>query len=138
MNAPRRASSARKCEPLNPDGGKRRLNVATIRARRRVEVVSAITADDFRGEIRSEGVAHLRRYLDFARNGAKALALALGDTRLDAEDPFEEDGIRVIRSWGYDVVPQVGVAGYRVDVGVRRQAIPSRFALGVECGGATT
>ena len=122
--------------PLNRAGGHRRLNVAITRARRRVEVVSSITADDFPTEIPSEGVRHLRRYLDFAEHGPSALALEIGESGLDAESPFEEEVIRSIRSWGYDVVPQVGVAGYRVDIGVRDPCRPGRYALGIECDGA--
>jgi hypothetical protein len=122
--------------PVNRSGGRRRLNVAITRARRRVEVVSSVRAEDFHGEMSAEGVRHLKRYLDFAARGQTALSLEVGDTELDAESPFEEEVIRVIRSWGYDAVPQVGAAGYRVDIGVRHPTEPGRYALGVECDGA--
>jgi hypothetical protein len=42
----------------------------------------------------------------------------------------------VIRSNGYDVVPQVGVSGFRIDLGVIDPIQPGRFVLGVECDGA--
>lgn len=120
--------------PLNRAGGRRRLNVAITRARRRVEVVSSIEAGDFKGEI-AEGARHLQRYLDYAARGPQALALEIGDSALDVESPFEEEVVRAIRSWGYDVQPQVGTAGYRVDIGVRHPSKPGRFVLGVECDG---
>lgn len=120
--------------PLNRPGGRRRLNVAITRARRRVEVVSSIDAGDFTADI-SEGPRHLQRYLDYANRGPKALALEVGESGLDVESPFEEEVLRVIRSWGYTAQPQVGTAGFRVDIGVRHPARPGQFALGVECDG---
>jgi hypothetical protein len=122
--------------PINRGGGKRRLNVAITRARRRVEVVSSVRSESFPSEIRAEGVRHLHRYLDFAARGQEALALDIGDSALDAESPFEEEVIRVIRSWGYNAVPQVGAAGYRVDIGVPHPVETGRYALGIECDGA--
>lgn len=122
--------------PLNRAGGKRRLNVAITRARRRVEVVSSVRAEEFAGDLTNEGVRHLQRYLDFAARGHPALSLEVGDTLLDAESPFEEEVIRVIRSWGFDAVPQVGAAGYRIDIAVRHPSEPGRYAIGVECDGA--
>jgi len=78
----------------------------------------------------------LRSYLDFAERGVAALAHEIGPSKLDAESPFEEEVIRVIRSWGYGVQPQVGAAGYRIDIGVKASEDVGRFALGVECDGA--
>lgn len=121
--------------PINRAGGYRRLNVAITRARRRVEVVSSVKADQFSHSER-EGVRHLQRYLDFAANGQSALALEVGDAGLDVESPFEDEVLRVIRSWGYDAVPQVGAAGYRIDIGVRHPIDVGRYALAVECDGA--
>jgi very-short-patch-repair endonuclease len=122
--------------PVNREGGQRRLNVAITRARQRVEVVSSITGTEleFNAELK-EGVRHLRRYLDYAARGAAALALELEESGLDADSPFEEEVLRTIRSWGYEAVPQVGTAGYRVDIGVKHPAQAGRYALGVECDG---
>ena len=120
--------------PLNKLGGYRRLNVAITRARRRVEVVSSIEASDFVGDLRSDGVRHLRRYLDFAgrpENRLAALGVELGPSGRDSESPFEEEVARVVRSWGYDVVPQVGCADYRIDMAVRHPAHLGRYALGI-------
>ncbi|MDQ6732856.1 MAG: DUF3320 domain-containing protein, partial [Nitrospirota bacterium] len=54
----------------------------------------------------------------------------------EVESPFEEEVVRLIKSWGYDAVPQVGAAGYRVDIGVRHPDHPGSYMLGVECDGA--
>lgn len=121
--------------PLNRPGGWRRLNVAVTRARRRVEVITSILPEQFQDTTNSS-VLHLKRYLDFARRGINALAIELPEGSGDAESPFEEEVIRVIRSLGYDAIPQVGVAHYRVDVGVKDPRNPGSFILGVECDGA--
>jgi len=121
--------------PLNQSGGHRRLNVAITRARELVQLVSSVSAADI-GEVNSEGARHLRRYLDFAERGPAALALELGPAGLGTDSPFEDSVIDSIRSWGFEVQPQVGVAGYRIDIGVKHPNSPGAFMLGVECDGA--
>lgn len=119
---------------LNRAKGWRRLNVGVTRARQRIEVVSSMRA----GQIppsQNENVEYFRAYLDYAERGLPALALPCSPTGLDPESPFEESVLSVIRGWGYTVEPQVGAAGYRVDLGVRHPEIPSMFVLGVECDG---
>src|SRR5699024_3165235 len=103
--------------PLTGKSGHRRLNVAITRAKRRVEIVSSVEPEDFPDTTGSgPGVQELRRYLDFAKNGMGALALESEDRGHDTESPFEEEVIRTLRSWGYEAVPQVGVADYRIDI----------------------
>ena len=121
--------------PVNRAGGQRRLNVAITRARELVELVSSISAADI-GEVNNDGARHLRRYLDFAERGPSALELELGPSGLGTDSPFEDSVIDSIRSWGYEVQPQVGVAGYRIDIGVKHPNSPGAFMLGVECDGA--
>ncbi|ACZ22318.1 hypothetical protein Sked_24040 [Sanguibacter keddieii DSM 10542] len=120
--------------PLNKEGGWKRLNVAITRARRRVEVISSFRP----GAIQSsnDSVVALARYLDFADRGVQALALESAESLGEPESPFEEDVIREIQAMGYDVVPQVGTAGYRIDIGVVHPTEPGRFILAVECDGA--
>lgn len=121
--------------PLNRKGGGRRLNVAITRARRRVEVITSLAPEDFHSPL-TEGPRHLQRYLLFARDGIASLALDVTSSGHDAESPFEEDVILGLRSIGWDVVPQVGTAGYRVDIGVLHSNQTNTFLLGVECDGA--
>lgn len=119
---------------LNKPKGWRRLNVAITRARQRIEVVTSIRAGDI-PETGNESVRHLAGYLDFAERGAQALALDVSPSGRGPESPFEESVIDTIRSWGYSVEPQVGIAGYRIDIGVRHPDHPGVFALGIECDG---
>ncbi|WP_111765333.1 DUF3320 domain-containing protein [Nakamurella deserti] len=121
--------------PLNREGGWKRLNVAITRARRRVEVVSSFRASQMT-ETQSEGIRHLRGYLDFAERGMAALSTDSVESLGDAESPFEEQVLQVIRSWGYDAVSQVGAAGYRIDIAIRHPDRHGSFVLAVECDGA--
>lgn len=121
--------------PVSRVGGERRLNVAFTRARELVEVVSSMDASHL-GKVNPGPAQHLRRYLDFAERGPVALQLDLGEEGLEPESPFEESVIAAVRSWGYDVQPQVGVAGYRIDFGVIHPQHKGTFLLGVECDGA--
>jgi hypothetical protein len=119
---------------LNKPKGWRRLNVAITRARQRVEVVASVRAGDIPPSA-NENVEYLRAYLDYAERGQVALAIDLGSSGLGPESPFEESVIKTIRAWGYTVEPQVGAAGFRIDMGIRHPAHPGVFALGVECDG---
>ena len=116
--------------PLSQPGGWRRLNVAITRARYRNEIVSSIRAADIPESVTSEGARLLRRYLDYAVRGLPAPG-AGGD----AGSPFVESVINVVRSWGYSLTPQVGTAGYRIDIGIHYPSHPGVYALGVECDG---
>ncbi|MFS0912349.1 DUF4011 domain-containing protein [Microbacterium sp. 179-I 3D2 NHS] len=121
--------------PINKKGGERRLNVAITRAKELTEVVTSMTAGDI-GDISSSGGRHLRRYLDYAERGPAALEMELGPEGLGTDSPFEDAVISAIRSWGYDVQPQVGVSGFRIDIGVKHPSAPGVFMLGIECDGA--
>ncbi|OXS36191.1 DUF3320 domain-containing protein [Streptomyces sp. XY006] len=121
--------------PINKGGGWRRLNVAVTRARYRMEVVAS-----FRGtglaDSANESVQYLKRYLEYAENGPAVLARDVVQSDAEPDSPFEESVLAVLRGWGYRVQPQVGVAGYRIDLGVRHPELPGAYALGVECDGA--
>jgi len=120
--------------PLNGEGGERRLNVLISRAKLRCEVFSSITGDDIDLErARSRGVAALKMFLSFAQTGRLGLA---EETGRDADSVFEEEVAARLRSLGYDVKNQIGVAGFFVDIAVADPQKPGRFVLGIECDGA--
>ncbi|MER7751093.1 DUF4011 domain-containing protein [Kitasatospora sp. NPDC097643] len=121
--------------PINRKDGWRRLNVAVTRARYRVEVVASFEPENLRPS-ESESFEHFARYLKYAKYGPAVLAQEAEDADAVPESPFEESVLEVLRGWGYTVQPQVGVAGYRIDLGVRDPQRPGRYALGIECDGA--
>lgn len=120
--------------PVNGVGGERRLNVLFSRARVRCEVFASLDPGDIDpGRSSREGPRVLKRFLDFAKTGVIEERVATG---LNADSPFEEDVIRVIRGLGYEADPQVGTAGFRIDIGVRHPDRPGQYIVAVECDGA--
>lgn len=128
--------------PLNRERGWRRLNVAVTRARKKLVVVSSIRSDDFEtaeavpGAV-ERGAELLRAYLAYAERGT--LPTTVGDDRSRGtfENAFEAEVAAAVRSLGYEVVPQVGVGTYRIDIGVVSRTLPSRYVLGIECDGVS-
>src|SRR5262249_45080482 len=52
-----------------------------------------------------------------------------------AESPFERDVYTELSRHGLQLEPQVGASGYRIDFGVRDEAVLGRFICGVGGGG---
>ncbi len=125
--------------PLNREGGERRLNVAITRAREQVIVFSSILAEDIDlSRSNKLGVRHLKVFLDYAKRGYAAISQANHvDNAADCESPFEEQVMDQLTQRGWQVVPQVGCSGYRIDLGVKHPEKPGQFVLGIECDGAT-
>lgn len=120
--------------PLSGQNGWRRLNVLTTRARRRMKVFSSMRGDEINtAATASEGARLLREFLIYAERGQ--LASTTASAAANTESPFEADVLRELTHRGYTVLPQVGVAGYRIDLGVLDDALPGRFLCGIECDG---
>jgi very-short-patch-repair endonuclease len=58
-------------------------------------------------------------------------------TGREPDSEFEVFVAERLRREGLEVVPQVGVAGYFIDLAVRDPADPQRYLLGIECDGAS-
>jgi very-short-patch-repair endonuclease len=124
--------------PMNKEGGHRRLNVAASRARHEVRIFSSLRPEHIDlSRTKARGVADLKAYLDFAINGPRVLAKQALPTGREPDSPFEVAVIKTLRDHGWEVHPQVGVSGYRLDLGVVNPHARGRYLLGVECDGAT-
>ncbi|WP_102324115.1 DUF3320 domain-containing protein [Komagataeibacter saccharivorans] len=124
--------------PLNRDGGERRLNVAVTRARDALVVFGSFKADNIDIKRTSaQGVIDLRKFLTFAEHGATALAGIDRGSVGDFDSQFEYQVASLLRDKGWQVVPQVGVSSFRIDLGVVDPDQPSIFLAGIECDGAT-
>ena len=124
--------------PLNLSGGERRLNVAVTRARERLVVFGSFRSETLDlSKTNAVGVRHLKRFLEFAEHGARSFATATDGSVGDHESPFEIQVAARLRQLGWDVHPQVGVSGFRIDLGVVDPDAPGSYLAGVECDGAT-
>lgn len=123
---------------LNLDGGEKRLNVAVTRARSQLHVFSSITADQIDlSRTAARGVKDLKAFLDFADRGEVALA-AQDSGSLGGVDSLFEAAVReALIQKGWEVHTQIGVSGFRIDLGVRHPDYAGAWLAGVECDGAT-
>lgn len=123
--------------PISQQGGWRRLNVLFTRAKSSVLLVTSLKDTDIVvGNGTPEGTKALRDYLAFAATGR--LHVDHGRATGGApESPFEESVIAALRDHGFECEPQVGVAGFRIDIGVRHPQYPHLFLAGIECDGAS-
>lgn len=123
---------------INRDGGERRLNVAVTRARQALMVYASFLPDELRAERSSaRGVHDLKAFLEYAHKGPEAIAARTDGSVGDIESPFEEAVAEALERRGWRLDPQVGVSGFRVDLGVVHPDRPGAYLAGVECDGAT-
>jgi len=121
--------------PISRDGGWRRLNVLFTRARRSVLLVTSMRPEDIVVEAKTPaGTRALKGYLEYARSGS---LVAPEDTGAEPDSEFEVAVMNVLAKAGYEVTPQLGVAGYRIDIGVKHPKVPGAYLAAIECDGAT-
>lgn len=121
--------------PVSNEGGERRLNVLISRAKSRCEVFSSITDEDIdlqRG--RGKGTAALKLFMHYARTGRLHLVSDQDDQKTAV---FEQEVAAALRSRGYDLHTNVGVAGFFIDIAVANPEKPGRYVLGIECDGGS-
>jgi very-short-patch-repair endonuclease len=120
---------------LNGQNGWRRLNVLTTRARRQMRVFSSMHGDAISpAATTSDGPRLLREFLLYAEHGR--LESAQAGRLADTESPFEREVLSELTRRDIKALPQVGVAGYRIDIGILDDDVPGRFVCGIECDGA--
>jgi len=121
--------------PISRQGGWRRLNVLFTRSRKSVAVFSSMRPEDIVVDGKTpEGTRALRNYLEFARSGVLPMER---ETNLPPDSDFEIAVMDVLRARGYEVEPQLGVAGFRIDIGVKHPSHKSGYLAAVECDGAS-
>ncbi|MZR29618.1 DUF4011 domain-containing protein [Sneathiella litorea] len=121
--------------PINSAQGHRRLNVLFTRAKRKIVTFTSMKPSDIIVDgSKNVGVQMFRAWLEYSKTGS--ISEPSGDRR-ETESPFEDFVFRQIEAMGCVAVPQVGVAGFRIDLGVRHPDWPYGYILGVECDGAT-
>ncbi len=121
--------------PINTGGGWRRLNVLFTRAKKRMHVFSTMRAHDVVVDSRaSKGRQALRDFLAYCEQTPEAVAQ---ETGRGPDSDFEISVMKALERRGIQCTPQLGVAGYFLDLAVRHPNDPGRYVLGIECDGAT-
>lgn len=122
--------------PLGGKEGRRRLNVAITRARCQLHVVSSLEPGQLRlleSDSRAS-IAALQDFLAYARDGV--LPARGEETEREPDSDFEQDVGKVLEREGWEVVYQLGVRPYYIDIAVRHPEQRDRFILAIECDGA--
>lgn len=121
--------------PLLQDGGERRLNVAITRARQQMTVVSAFSHHDVRADYPKLGVQLLRGFLEYAASNGQRFERGLA-TQV-ALNEFEQSVFDELTRRGLQLIGQVGSSRYRIDMVALHPQQEGRFALAIECDGAS-
>tara|TARA_B100001248_G_scaffold73123_1_gene52030 strand:+ start:271 stop:4791 length:4521 start_codon:yes stop_codon:yes gene_type:complete len=120
----------------NPDRGHRRLNVLFTRAKKEIHFYTSMHPNDVQlKEGTAQGRMILKNYIEYAKTGK----LEIGDIS-EGKEPMSEFEIFVmngLKNMGYEVVPQVGVSGFYIDIGIKHKSFPDGFIAGIECDGRT-
>jgi very-short-patch-repair endonuclease len=121
--------------PISRPDGWRRLNVLFTRAKRRIELFTSMGPEDIVVEESTPlGTKALRDYLDFAKRG---VLVTTDEGEREPDSDFEISVANVVSALGFKVKPQLGVAGFFIDMAVRNPDRPGEFLAGIECDGAT-
>jgi very-short-patch-repair endonuclease len=75
----------------------------------------------------------LKRYLEYAESRGRAVVERIGS---EADSDFEVEVADRLKARGYGVEVQVGVSGFKIDLGIRHPDHPESFLAGIECDGA--
>ncbi len=121
--------------PLNNDGGERRLNVLTTRAKEKCVVFSNFKSADMQIKSRTpKGVQVLKTFLYYAEHGKFPSDYVEEE---NFESKFEESVYNFLTKKGYKIEKRVGCAGYRIDLAVIDPSNPDEYILGIECDGSS-
>ncbi|PRM90636.1 hypothetical protein CJ671_02165 [Aliarcobacter cryaerophilus] len=122
--------------PINSEMGWRRLNVLFTRSKQKMEIFTSLKSNDIIvSENSSRGVKSLKAFLKYLEVGTVTEAPLIINKGFDSE--FEESVYNILNDCGFKAIPQVGVAGYFIDLAVTSTKNPNDFVLAIECDGAT-
>lgn len=122
--------------PLTQEVGRRRLNVAISRAKRRMTLVSTMSSAELEtGNIKvGTGIDLYQKFLDYMENNGVSYKRQGVQVPLN---PFELDIKQKLESAGLTITTQYGVGNYRLDFVVHDPSDPSKFLLAIEADGAS-
>ena len=121
--------------PINSDVGWRRLNVLFTRSQKRMHIISSMGSGDILISDTSKlGIKSLKAFLEYCESGHLHNSQRTGKT---ADSDFELSVMAELYKHGYESEPQLGVAGFYLDLAVKDPGNPGRYIMGVECDGAT-
>lgn len=136
---------------LSQAGGENRLNVAISRAKKKIYVITSIEPEELIVETsKNDGPKLFKKYLQYVKavsekdeNSKTDILKSLfkmydikENKELHFDSDFEKEVYSALKDCNYEVHTQVGVSGYRIDLGIYSRN-KSGYILGIECDGAT-
>lgn len=120
--------------PINQENGWRRLNVLITRSKQKMHVVTSMKSSDLRvSNNASRGLKALKEFLNYIEKGYQASVQEL-ETTPTFSSTFAEVLYGLLKEKGIEVVPNVGVSGYYIDLAVVSKK-DGRYILAIECDG---
>lgn len=120
--------------PINSEMGWRRLNVLITRAKEKLHVFTSLKSSNIIiGNTSSKGLRCFKEFLKYLET-KQILDIKIENKNFDS--PFEESVYKLLKSYEYEVTPQLGVAGYYIDLAVKYKNTDD-YILAIECDGAT-
>lgn len=115
--------------------GHRYLNVLFTRARKLLILVTSMRPADIKvTPTTHRGVKILSDYIQYAATGR----IEVGETTESSPDSdFEISVGEFLKEMGFQVTYQVGVKGFKIDIGIKHESFPYGYIAGIECDGAT-
>ena len=121
--------------PINQSSGWRRLNVLFTRSKKRMHIISSMNSTDIlTSDTSSKGVSALKEFLRYCETGFLHEEKQTGKA---PDSDFEIAVMKALAKHGYECEPQLGVAGYFLDLAVKNPNNPGEYLLSVESDGAT-
>lgn len=118
--------------PLNKDGGERRLNVLISRAKLCCRVFSNFRYLDMDlSRSQATGVAALRSFLQYAETGE----FERGNLKGNHSSSFVNHVVQRLADKGFQVIPNLGISEYRIDIAVKDTRAENDYLIGIECDG---
>lgn len=122
--------------PLVSEWGRRRLNVAITRAKKRMTLVTSFSLAELekRDIKENTGIALFRQFLEFVEKDGAGYSNSKSVEPLNA---FELDILKGLERAGLNVEAQHGVCGYRIDFAIKHPKRPGEYVLAIEADGAS-
>jgi very-short-patch-repair endonuclease len=100
-----------------------------------MEIFSSMRSTDVLPKEGSDrGPRSLKLFLEYAETGS--LGVESRPALRSPDSDFEDAVLEGLREFSFDCVPQVGVANFFLDIGVKDPSSPGEFIAAIECDGA--
>lgn len=122
---------------INNQFGWRRLNVLFTRAKNQMIIVTSLKSSQVKvGDESGKSIKIFKKYLEYIEQNELTLGKPSGEPIDNAFQQWAIDQVNSHPDGGFDAEWEVGVSGYRIDIGIKHESF-EQYILAVETDGAT-